>query len=210
MVFRRITILTAFTLSVVSLASAETKPIAETKPAVAEATKDQVRQDPKGKKGMSPFAEAMRRGDEFAVARDYEQAKKAYQEAVTHEPKRAIAHYRIGQVDVMAGKLSDAETAYTDALRYADGEPTLHAHLLFVLADLKERLLQRDAALKAWQAYAEFLKNEPKAKGFPATAEERQKRLLRYNELVVESKGVKERAELRMKELEENAKRKVK
>jgi tetratricopeptide (TPR) repeat protein len=209
MVFRPITFVAALTLSMASLASAETQPSTETKPST-ETAKNSVRRDPKGKQGVSPFAEAMRRGDDFALARDYEKAKKAYQEAISLEPKRAIAHYRIGQVDVMAGNLSDAETAYTDALRYADSEPSLHAHLLFVLADLKERQLQRDAALKAWQAYAEFLKNEPKAKGFPATAEERQKRLLRYNELVVESKGVKERVELRLKELEENAKRKSK
>jgi tetratricopeptide (TPR) repeat protein len=201
-------LLTALSLTLSGLAQAETKPTL-TAPEAAN-TKDGVRRDPKGKQGLSPFWEAVRRGDAAALARDYVKAKQAYQEAITFEPKRAIAHYRIGQVEVLAGKLSDAETAYNDALRFVDSEPTLHAHLLFVLADLKERQEQRDAALKAWQAYADYLKSESRAKGYPATAEERQKRILRYNELVVECKGVKERVELRIKELDENAKRKAK
>jgi hypothetical protein len=162
----------------------------------ATSTSDGARRDPKGKKGMSPFAEAIRRGDNAAVARDYAKAKQAYQDAVSLEPKRALGHYRIGQVAVLAGNLEEAETAYNDALRVADNEPNLHATLLFVLADVKERQQQRDAALKAWLAYSDYLKSEPRAKGYPATAEERKKRLLRYNELLVESKGVQGRVEL--------------
>lgn len=170
----------------------------------------QVRRDPAGKKGVTPFLEAIAKGDVAAVARDYAKAKEAYQTALAAEPKQAIGHYRIGQVEVMAGKLADAETAYNDALRFADSDPTLRAKLLFALADLKERQVQRDAAIKAWQAYADHLKSEPKAKGYPASAEERQKRLIRYNELVVEAKGVKERTALRIKELDEAKARKVK
>jgi len=170
---------------------------------------EEVRRDPKGKKGLSPFAEAMHRGDDAAIARDFPKAKEAYQAALSLSPKQAQAHYRIGQVEALAGKLSDAETAYNDALRFVENDPTLHATLLFVLADLKERQGQRDAAIKAWQAYADYLKTESQAKGYPGTADERRKRLIRYNELVVESKVVKDRADLRVKELEESAKRKA-
>jgi tetratricopeptide (TPR) repeat protein len=215
--FRKFALLATLAMTLSSVALAETKSSASSENGAPEtgvkkdsAKKDGVRRDPKGKQGVSPWVEAMRRGDDAAAARDYGKAKTAYQEALTMVPKTAMAHFRIGQVEAMAGQLSDAETAYTDALRYADNDPTLHAQLLFVLADLKERQLQRDAALKAWQAYADFLKSEPKAKGYLATAEERQKRLLRYNELVVESKGVKDRVNLRLKEIEENVKNKAK
>jgi tetratricopeptide (TPR) repeat protein len=215
--FRRIALLATLAFTLSSLALAETKSSASPENGASEsgvkkdaASKDNVRRDPKGIKGVSPLVELMRRGDDAAVARDYEKAKTTYQEALTMVPKTAILYFRIGQIETMAGKLSEAETAYTDALRYADNDPTLHAQLLFVLADLKERQLQRDAALKAWQAYADFLKSEPKAKGYLATAEERQKRLLRYNELVVESKGVKDRVLLRLTEIEESTKHKAK
>jgi tetratricopeptide (TPR) repeat protein len=220
--FRRTALLATLAVTLSSHALAETKSSASPQGGATEngapengvkkdaESKDYVRRDPKGIKGVRPLVELMRRGDDAAVARDYEKAKTTYQEALTMVPKTAILYFRIGQVETMAGKLSEAETAYTDALRYADNDPTLYAQLLFVLADLKERQLQRDAALKAWQAYADFLKSEPKAKGYLATAEERQKRLLRYNELVVESKGVKDRVTLRLKEIEENVKNKAK
>jgi tetratricopeptide (TPR) repeat protein len=179
-------------------------------PAQADSAKGGVRRDPKGQKGIGPFWEALHRGDDHALARDYPKAKEAYQAALALTPKQAIAHYRIGQIEVLSGNLPEAETAYTDALRFVDNAPELHAHLLFVLADLKERMGQRDAAIKAWQAYLDYLKSEAKAKGYRATADDRLKRILRYNELLVECKGVKERVQLRVKELEENAKRKAK
>lgn len=174
---------------------------------VPNASQNAQRRDPKGKKGIGPFMEAMHRGDDAAVARDYPKAKEAYQAALAIQAKQPMAHYRIGQVEALAGKLSDAETAYNDALRFADDDPTLHATLLFALADLKERQGQRDAAIKAWQAYADYLTHEPRAKGYPASATERKQRLIRYSEMVVESKAVKDRIELRLKELDESAKR---
>jgi tetratricopeptide (TPR) repeat protein len=187
--------------------SPEAKP--ESTKATDTVTKDAagVRRDPKGKKGISPFWEAVRRGDEAALARDYAKAEAAYQEALGIEPKNALAHFRKGQILVRAGKLTDAETVYQDAMRLAGSDKTLHAAALFVLADLKERQGQRDAAITAWKAYADFLKSEATAKGYPETAVERDKRLKTYNQLVVDSKAVRERIDLRVKELEAAAKR---
>jgi tetratricopeptide (TPR) repeat protein len=175
------------------------------------ATKDAsgVRRDPKGKKGISPFWEAIRRGDEAALARDFPKAQAAYQAAIELDPKNPLAHFRKGQALVRAGNLAEAETVYQDAMRLADKDTTIHAAALFVLADLKERQGQRDAAITAWKAYADYLKTESTAKGYPDTPADRDKRLKRYNELVVEGKAVRERIQLRVKELDEANKRKA-
>ncbi len=191
-------------------AKSETTAGAKAEPKATEVAKKDasgVRRDPKGKKGISPYWEAIRRGDEAAMARDFSKAEEAYQAAIGLEPKNPLGHFRKGQILVRAGKLTDAETIYQDAMRLADKDTTIHAAALFVLADLKERQGQRDAAITAWKAYADYLKAEATAKGYPETATERDKRLKKYNELVVEAKAVKERIQLRLKELDEAKKR---
>ena len=196
-------------------AKSETNAGAKAEPKKAEpkvtevAKKDEpgVRRDPKGKKGINPYWEAIRRGDEAAMARDFSKAEEAYQAAISLEPKNPLGHFRKGQILVRAGKLTDAEILYQDAMRLADKDTTIHAAALFVLADLKERQGQRDAAITAWKAYAGYLKAEATAKGYPETATERDKRLKKYNELVVEGKAVKERIQLRLKEVDEAKKR---
>lgn len=182
----------------------------EAKPAGG-ATKDAVgvRRDPKGKKGVSPFWEAIRRGDEAALAKDFSKAQEAYQVAIDLDPKSPLAQFRKGQILVRGGHLPEAEAAYRDAMNLADKDGTIRAAALFVLADLKERQGKRDEAIAAWKAYADYLKSDPSAKGYPDTAVERDKRLKTYNELVVESKAVRERIELRIKELDEANKRKA-
>jgi tetratricopeptide (TPR) repeat protein len=166
-----------------------------------------VRRDPKGKKGISPYWEAIRRGDEAALARDFAKAEEAYQAAIGTDPKNPVGHFRRGQILVRSGKLADAEVVYQDAMRLADKDTTIHAAALFVLADLKERQGQRDAAITAWKAYADYLKAEATAKGYPETAIERDKRMKKYNELVVDGKAIKERIQLRLKEVDEAKKR---
>jgi tetratricopeptide (TPR) repeat protein len=168
-----------------------------------------VRRDPNGKKGISPFWEAIRRGDEAALARDFPKAQEAYQTAIGLDPKNPLGHFRKGQILVRAQKLGDAEIAYQDALRLAGKDTKIHAAALFVVADLKERQAERDAAIAAWKAYADYLKAESGAAGYPETPAERDKRLKKYKELVVEGKAVRERIQLRLKEVDEAAKRKA-
>lgn len=181
----------------------------EPKKSAGSVTKDAsgVRRDPKGKKGINPYWEAIRRGDEAALARDFPKAEQAYQDAIGIDPKNPLGHFRRGQILVRSGKLTDAETVYQDAMRLSDKDTTIHAAALFVLADLKERQGDRDAAIKGWKAYDDYLKANTSAKGYPETATERDKRLKAYNALVVDSKAVKERIALRAKEVDEAKKR---
>ncbi|HEY5962284.1 MAG TPA: tetratricopeptide repeat protein [Polyangiaceae bacterium] len=167
------------------------------------------RRDPKGKKGISPFWEALRHGDEAAHVHDLTGAETAYEAALSIDPKNAVAHLRRGQVLVGMGKLAAAEVAYRAALQLTDKDATLHAAALFVLADLKERQGKSEEAGTAWSAYADYLRHEATAKGYPETASERDKRLKTYAALVLDSKVVRERIELRLREVDEAKKRRA-
>jgi tetratricopeptide (TPR) repeat protein len=179
----------------------------------ASTSASQVRRDAKGKKGINPFWEAIRRGDEAARTQDFAVADAAYTAAIGIEPKSALAHFRRGQILVRAGKLSDAEAAYQVALQLSDAagqkDATQHAAALFVLADLKERQGKRDEAVAAWSAYSAYLKQEPGAKGYPESATERDKRLKAYAALATDSALVRERITLRLKEVDAANKRRA-
>ncbi|HMA94480.1 MAG TPA: hypothetical protein VKP30_17430, partial [Polyangiaceae bacterium] len=60
-----------------------------------------------------------------------------------------------------------------------------------------------------WQAYEEYLKKDPNAKGYPETPIERASRLRKYSALAAESKAVRERINLRIKEADEASRRKT-
>src|SRR3954468_16201879 len=94
-------------------ASAGAEPSAHAKPAGA----SDVRRDPKGVKGISPFSEALRRGDEAVASRDFERALAAYREALATEPENALGHYRLGEAQLLKGDLREAESAFSTALR---------------------------------------------------------------------------------------------
>lgn len=168
-----------------------------------------VRHDPKGKKGISPFWDAIRRGDEAAMAGDFIKAEASYNAAAEIAPRHPIAPLRLGQVLIRAGKLTQAETAYQQALELTEKDVTLHAAALFVLADLKERQGRRDEAILAWKAYAEYLRKEPSARGYLETPTEREQRISRYKEVAADSKNVRERIELRVKEVDAANQRKA-
>ncbi|MGE5786578.1 MAG: tetratricopeptide repeat protein, partial [Myxococcales bacterium] len=170
---------------------------------------DGVRRDPAGRRGISPFWDAIRRGDEAVLVRDLARAEVAYQAAIVIESENPIAYLRLGQISVRGSKLDRAEVAYRDALRLSSRDSTLRATALFVLADLRERQGQRDEAIAAWQSYEEYLKKDPNAKGYPETPIERASRLRKYSALAAESKAVRERINLRIKEADEASRRKT-
>ena len=91
------------------------------------------------------------------------------------------------------------------------GSEDLNGRILFVLADLRERQKSWQGAKDAWAAYAAYLTSHAQAKGFPATAEERIKRI---DQRIKDEKDygavkvrIKARETERLKEAEENAKK---
>lgn len=182
---------------------------AETKePAAAPA--DEVRRDPKGIKGISPFWEALLKGDKAYVARDFDGAIAAYQEAIKLEPQNAMGHYRMGEAQLAKGNPSEAEQSWVAGLRFVGDNHKLRAKLLFVIADLRERQKSLDDAVERWNEYEKFVGAEPESKGFAQTPPERKKRVDEWKKLSADSAEVKKRIDARLKEAEESARKSAK
>jgi predicted Zn-dependent protease len=170
----------------------------------------EIRRDPEGKRGISPYMELIVKGDAAFVAHDVHGAITAFQDAIKSDPSKMLGFYRLAEVEVDQGKLDDASGSLEAALS-KKGDDDLKAKVLFRIADLRERQGKWQAGKDAWAAYAAFLAGNPKAKGFPGTAQERIKQADRRMKDEVEYGKVKERIQKRIAEKEaeaaENAKK---
>jgi predicted Zn-dependent protease len=163
-----------------------------------------------GRSGITPYIEQILKGQASFVARDIPGAITAFQEAIKLDPAKMLGFYRLGEAMLESGNMAEAETAWTTALG-KKGPEDLHAKVLFCLADLRERQKNWQVAKEAWVAYATYLSGNPKANGYPASSDERQKQIDRRVKDEKDYAAVKERivqreAE-RQKEAEENAKK---
>jgi tetratricopeptide (TPR) repeat protein len=181
--------------------------MAQAKPAAKSAAKGEVRRDPRGMKGLSPFWESLKKGDDLYVARDFDGAITAYREAIAKEPQNALGHYRMGEAQLAKGDMQEAEASWVSALRFVGTNATLKAKIMFVLADLRERQKQYDDANERWTAYEQFAKQNPAAKTYPASATERKKRVDAWKKMLEDYTAVKKRIEQRFKEADEKAKK---
>jgi len=159
----------------------------------------EVRRDPRGVKGISPFREALLQGDRALLARDFEGALGAYRAALAKEPENALGHYRLGEALLAKGDLREAESAFSAGLQaVAAKDPALKAKLLFALADLAERQKAYDQASAKWAEY-ETSTTPPKdaqgAVGFVASGTERKKVVETWKKLSADSLQVKARIE---------------
>src|SRR6478735_10643672 len=173
----------------------------------------ELRRDPRGTKGISPFGEAVKRGDTALVAHDVEAALAAYRDALGKEPDNAFAYYRIGEVQLLKGDLHEAELAFAAGLRtVAADRVALKAQLQFALADLRERQKAYDEASARWAEYEAFTTTATTAAtaterkdslGFPASGAERKKVVEAWKKLSADSADVKARIEKGMKAADE-------
>lgn len=170
----------------------------------------EIRRDPEGKKGISPYMEIVVKGDNAFVARDIQGATSAFQEAIKSDPTQMLGFYRLGECELETGKLDDAAMTWETALS-KKGNDDLKAKVMFSIADLKERQHKWQAAKDAWAAYSVFVQGNAKVKGYPSTASERIKQADRRMRDEVEYGKVKERIAKRIAEKEaeaiENAKK---
>ncbi len=171
---------------------------------------DQVRRDPKGIKGISPFWEAVNKGDAAYVARDFDGAIKAYREAITSEPHNAMGHYRMGEAQLAKGNTKEAEASWVSALNFVGNDYSLKAKILFVLADLRERQKSYDDATDLWNKYEALAKEQPKTKMFVESAEARKKAITTWKKMLTDYGAVKKRIAQRLKEADEKAKKNAK
>lgn len=170
----------------------------------------EVRRDPQGIKGISPFWEAIKKGDDSYVARDFDGAIAAYREAITKEPKNALGHYRMGEAQLAKGNTQEAEASWVSALRFAQRDPALKAKVLFVLADLRERQKSYDDAADIWNKYEALAKQSPKTKMYPESAQDRKKVIAAWQKLLTDYGVVKKRIAQRLKEADDKAKKNAK
>ncbi len=167
-------------------------PAAPVAKASAPAKTGSVRRDPRGIKGISPFREALNRGDSALIARDFDGAIAAYRDAITKEPQNALGHYRVGEAQIAKGDLAEAEAAFVNGLRFTTAaDPALKAKLQFALADLRERQKAYDEAIAKWSDYETFTTEQKVA--FPATATERKQVLTVWKKVSADSAEVKAR-----------------
>jgi tetratricopeptide (TPR) repeat protein len=161
-----------------------------------------VRRDAKGVKGISPFFEALKKGDNSLIARDFDAAIAAYREAITKDPQNALGHYRVGEAEIAKGDLHEAEEAFVNGLRFVSpSNAALKAKLQFSLADLRERQKAYDEASAKWAEYETF-STEAKV-GFPASATERKRALETWKKVSADSIEVKARIDKGLKDADE-------
>jgi len=158
-------------------------------------------------KGPSPYSELVQKGDRAAVARDFDGAIFAYRQEIEKNPNDPLAHYRLGEAQLAKGDTNEAELSWQQALRFATTDQTMRSRVLFVLADLKERLKMNDEAVARWKEYQAHALAQPAAKSYPATAADRIKRAEEWKKIVADSAEVKARIEKRIKEADESMKK---
>jgi tetratricopeptide (TPR) repeat protein len=183
-------------LSVAALAAPKTAPAAAG-----------VRRDPHGVKGISPFQEALKKGDNALIARDFEAAIAAYREAIASEPENALGQYRLGEAEIAKADLAEADAAFAAGLRFVGADAPLKAKLLFAQADVRERQKAYDEAISKWTEYQTQTSEQKESKGFPASAVERKRVLEAWKKLSADSAAVKARIEKRLKEADDSVRK---
>ena len=151
-------------------------------------------------KGKSPYAMKIAKGHAAYVARDFQGAIAAYKDAIKDDAADPFAQYFLGEAQLAAGNIAEADASYAAGLRLVGAKDDLHGKLLFVVADLRERQGKWPDAKKAWDEYAQFLSSHPNAKGYAATATERNKVIDTRVDLETKYAAVKQRIEQRLKE----------
>lgn len=124
---------------------------------------EEVRRDPRGVRGISPYWELLRAGDRVYLARDARAALELYRKAVMLEPKDSEGHLRMAEAQITSGDLPAAKESLLAAQRFAPPGSAAEARALFLLADSAERAGALAEAKKAWQAYLKLADAPPAA-----------------------------------------------
>lgn len=123
----------------------------------------------------SDYGGACARGNAKYALRDFPAAVVDYHSAIEIDPKNPLAHYLLGEAQLAAGNITDADASWKRAAAYSgERDPALRARILFVIADLKERQWRWDGAKAAWQTYQNWTSRFPNTAAYPASARSRQ------------------------------------
>jgi hypothetical protein len=126
--------------------------------------------DPDNRTALSEWMEKCIQGNAKYIAHDLPGAIDLYHQAIQLAPKRPLPHYLLGEAQLGAGNLPEAEAALSDAEQTSDDrDPNVRGKVLFVLADVKEREKKWDDAKAAWKNYADYSAKHLDAGVTPAT-----------------------------------------
>lgn len=121
------------------------------------------------------YAGECSQGNAKYALRDFSGAFAHYHSAIDLDPKNPLGYYLLGQAQLAAGSIADAEASWNRAsLLSGDHDPALRSRVLFAVADLKERQWKWDNAKSAWRAYLDWSSRFPNAAAYPASAQSRQ------------------------------------
>jgi tetratricopeptide (TPR) repeat protein len=170
----------------------------------------EIRRDPEGRRGISPYMELIVKGQAAFVGHDPVGAAAAFEEAIKLDPEKALGYFYLSQVQVDGGKLEEADKSLSLALA-KHGPDDIHAKVLFNIATLRERQRQWQPAKEAWNAYLAFCQGSSHPRCFPGSATERIRQIDRRVQLEADYGKVRERIAKRIAEKEaeaaENAKK---
>jgi tetratricopeptide (TPR) repeat protein len=120
------------------------------------------------------FSDATQEGCAKYVEKDFRAAVLLFRKATQLQPRNPLGYYLLGEAQLGAGSLADAEAAWIHGDQVSEsGPPSVRAKLLFVLADLRERQGRWEEAKTAWKRYADFASEGADAGAFPQSAEAR-------------------------------------
>jgi tetratricopeptide (TPR) repeat protein len=123
----------------------------------------------------SRYGDACAQGNAKYASRDFQAAIALYRSAIELDPKNPLGHYLLGEAQLAAGNIAEAEAAWSRAsLESSERDPVMRARILFVIADLKERQWKWEDAKAAWQVYLDWARSYPSAGAFTASARSRQ------------------------------------
>jgi len=148
----------------------------------------------------SPYSAKVQKANAAFVSRDFPGAVAAYRDAIQETPNDPVAIYLLGEAQVAAGNLAEAEATWLSALGKTASRDDIRAKVLFVLADLRERQGKWAEAKKAWEEYAQFVGSHAVPKAYTTTAAERNRAIDLHNDLAAKYGAVKQRIEQREKE----------
>jgi tetratricopeptide (TPR) repeat protein len=130
--------------------------------------------NPAASKAQTDFDNAINQGMVKYVEHDVPRSIELFRQATQIQPRNPLAYYLLGEAQLGAGSLPDAEAAWLQADQVSDsGPPAVKAKILFVLADLRERQGRWDDAKAAWKRYADFAAQASDAGAFPESAASR-------------------------------------
>jgi tetratricopeptide (TPR) repeat protein len=116
------------------------------------------------------YQDACSEGNAKYASRDFDGAIASYRKAIEMFPHKPLGHYLLGEAQLAANNLTEAEASWGRALLEAsEQDPTLRARILFVTADLKERQKKWDEAKAAWQVYIDWSNRFADAGVFPGS-----------------------------------------